>query len=593
MNVNGKRRGGGWAQWGWAGGAALALAVWGRAEGATPEPAAWPKRWVYAPANLYVGEELARLDALLTRAARAGYNGVLFSDFKTMTWWTLDDAARWQANAGKLRARTRALGLELTVAVCPFGRAEALLWHDPNLAAGMPIRAAPLVCRAGVLTPEPTATLWNGSFEEHAGDTARGFGFQDDPGRRSFLDARVVRQGRVSLRFDMEKPGNAAGNGRICQTVKVQPWQQYRLRAWLKTERLTGDEIRLMVMAGDRILQWEHLARGEQAQRRYLGQVRDLTLDWTEQTVAFNSLEHSEVRIYAGVWGGRAGSLWWDDLRLEAAPGLNLVRRDDLPTLLRTADGRRLEEGRDVLPLTDPGLGNRPWKGCYDTWHEPPVWRVPEGSRLREGDRVLFDGWHTALVYEGQVGSSWLNPAVLALCREQVRRVRQALEPDGWFLSHDEIRSGGWEPAETVMGTAGKVLAENARRCVALLREEAPGRPVYIWSDMFDPAHNARENFYLVRDTLAGAWEGLDRGVVVMKWMGGEAGRKGLQHFATRGHSQMVAAYYDGAVADDHAQWQQTSRGVAGLSGVMYTTWQGRYDDLERFAATWWGGGKR
>ena len=33
--------------------------------------------------------------------------------------------------------------------------------------------------------------------------------------------------------------------------------------------------------------------------------------------------------------------------------------------------------------------------------------------------------------------------------------------------------------------------------------------PLYIWSDMFDPGHNAHDHFYEVEGTIAGSWIGL------------------------------------------------------------------------------------
>jgi hypothetical protein len=55
------------------------------------------KRWLYVSSNLYVNENVQKLEQLLRRAQKAGYNGVLFTDYKTFTWWQLDDAQRWRS----------------------------------------------------------------------------------------------------------------------------------------------------------------------------------------------------------------------------------------------------------------------------------------------------------------------------------------------------------------------------------------------------------------------------------------------------------------------------------------------------------------
>ena len=59
--------------------------------------------------------------------------------------------------------------------------------------------------------------------------------------------------------------------------------------------------------------------------------------------------------------------------------------------------------------------------------------------------------------------------------------------------------------------------------------------------------------------------------------------RDSLAHFAGRGHKQILAGYYDGPVAAI-APWLEDARRTGSLAGAMYTTWQSRFDDLERFA---------
>lgn len=566
--------------------AAAALAV------ADAPAALWQKRWVYLPGNLYVSANMPELEAMLQRASRAGYNGVLFEDYKTLTWWNLDQAARWQVNAQRLRQTATALKLELVVCVFPFGRANALLSHDVNLASGVPVVDAPCVVSGGRLCPRQTAILRNGSFEEFKGQKALHYSFQDAPGSGSWIDDQVVKAGRVSLRFDHLGQANAHGHGRICQQLAVLPWQQYRIRAWLKTEHLSAENVQLLVLADGQTLQYQHLVAGRPGVLQAVSAVRDLTTDWVEQSVTFNSLAHTNVLLYAGVWGGTAGTIWWDDLRLDAVPLLNVLRRATLPLTIRCADGAACAEGHDFERIVDPLLGKHPWPGEYDTRHEPPEVRIPAGSRLREGQTVTLSCYHPVIVYDGQVNCSMAESKVFDLCAEQVRRTRDTLAPDGWFMSHDEIRCAGWEPVECRgFATAGALFADSISRCYGLARDLGGGKPVYVWSDMFDPHHNAHDHYYLVNGTLSNAWLGLDPRVVVMKWGGGAIARPGLQFFAARGNAQMIAAFYDGEVAADHAMWQEAAHGVPNVMGVMYTTWRHDYTKLESFAQAWWGGG--
>lgn len=128
------------------------------------------------------------------------------------------------------------------------------------------------------------------------------------------------------------------------------------------------------------------------------------------------------------------------------------------------------------------------------------------------------------------------------------------------------------------------------KRCFEIANEKGGAKPVYVWSDMYDPNHNARNKFYLVNNTIEGSWEGLDPRIIVMKWGGGKIARPGLEFFAGRGHKQMIAGYYDGDVSANHKMWLEAAKEVPDVIGTMYTTWVDKYDDLEKFAEVWWGG---
>jgi hypothetical protein len=571
---------------------AAALALSATAFSADPAARAKPqKRWVYMFMNLSVDENIPKIEAILTRAKKAGYNGLFINDNKVGFWWKLENAQGWKANAEKLRKLTKAIDFELVVGIFPFGRAESLLWHDVNLASGMPVIAAPLTARNGRLVPDATAAISNGSFEEHAENVAAGFDLQDGPGVSSFIDTQNFKTGKASLRFENAGAANKYGNGRISQKIHVKPWQQYRLRAYMKTDQLTADEVKLMAMANGRTLQHQFIQVPDGKGLRAMESANSLTTDWIEQSVTFNSLDNTEVSIYAGVWGGQSGKIWWDDLRIDAAPLMNVLRRESLPLTLKTKTGAPCLEGKDFTRVVDTRLGVVPWPGSYDTRHEPPEIRLTRNSRIKEGQTVWLSCHHTVIVRDGEVNCSMAEPETFELCKQQIRKTKEALAPNGYFMSHDEIRSGGWEPVETNgFKTAGDLFAFNIRRCYEIAAKEGGGKPVYVWSDMFDPNHNAHTNYYLVNNTLENSWSGLNPQVTVMNWRGGEKAGASLNFFAKRGNPQMIAAYYDGDVEQNHRMWTDAMRDVPGIAGVMYTTWNSNYENLERFAETWWGG---
>ena len=52
--------------------------------------------------------------------------------------------------------------------------------------------------------------------------------------------------------------------------------------------------------------------------------------------------------------------------------------------------------------------------------------------------------------------------------------------------------------------------------------------------------------------------------------------------FADRGHRQLIAAYYDGPLEQVTA-WSKSAATVPKIDGIMYTTWNNDYRNLEEF----------
>src|SRR5688572_15279283 len=309
-------------------------------------------RWVYVQTNLLVASNLDKLEPMLRRASKAGYNGVLIADSKFSRLADMDE--RYFRNVARLKALCRELSLEIIPAIFPIGYSEGLLSRDPNLAEALPIRDALFVVEGGAASvrADPPVALRGGDFS--------------DLSVWDWKDDCVVADGGAALMRDPR-----GKNARIVQKVKVSPFRQYHIRVRVKTQDFRG-EPRVTVLAGERSLQQASL--GVAANQ-----------DWKEHDVVFNSLEAREVGIYLGCWGGETGSLWWDDAVLEEAGPVNIVRRPGAPLSVRREDGASFVEGKDFEPVADPRMGTVPWTGSFEIWHAPPAIRtgLPDGTRLR------------------------------------------------------------------------------------------------------------------------------------------------------------------------------------------------------------------
>jgi hypothetical protein len=504
------------------------------------------QRWLYCSQNLWVDKNIESLETLFTRAAKAGYTHVLLADSKFGKLGDMD--AHYFRNIDRLKKIADSLHLEIVPAVFPIGYSNDLLWHDPNLIEAMPVRDALFVVHAGEarLQPDPPIALKGGDFA--------------DLSKWDWKDPTVTADNGAAL---IRNPKGE--NARIVQKLKLVPFRQYHVSVRVKTQDFQGTP-EVKILAGNQSLNFNDL-----------GVKR--TQNWATHHVVFNSLEHTEANLYLGTWGAQSGSLWFDDARLEEVGLLNLVRRPGAPLVVRRETGPALVEDNDFERAADPHLGNHPWNGAYDVWHEPPILH----TRLSDGTRLRVSYYHAVTVLEDQAMICPSEPRTVELLRDQAQRMHAAWRAKGYMMSHDEIRVLNWCAAcQSRHLEAGAILADNVRTCIRLLRQVNPSGRIYVWSDMFDPNHNAHKDYYLVRGDLTGSWEGLDKDVIIVPWYF-EKRRESLAWFANRGHQQVIAGYYDQA-PEQVRQWLEAARDVHGVVGVMYTTWQSKYDDLERFA---------
>ncbi|MGV3755964.1 MAG: hypothetical protein ACO1QS_11330 [Verrucomicrobiota bacterium] len=521
---------------------ALALLLTGLSSSALS--AADYKLWLYVPTNLQVDKSVEELDALFRRAKKAGYSTILLADSK---FGRLHDVVpRYFQNAARVKQLAAELGLEIVPAVFPIGYSNDILYQDPNLAEALPVKDALFIVSAGVAklhTELPTA-LPGGDFS--------------DLKKWSWKDDAVVADNGTAKVADFKE------NARLNQKVKVQPFRQYHVSVRIKTENFTGTpEIKAI---GKHLLNFASLG------------VKP-TQDWTTHHAVFNSLENIEVNLYFGMWGGGKGRLWWDDAKIEEVGLQNLVRRPGAPLVVKKEGGEVLVEGKDFEPVRDPGMGSKPYAGEYTVWHEPPVIRtkLPDGTKLR----VSYH--HVVTIHDGQTMICPSEPKTMELLKDQAARLQKLWQPKAWMMSHDEIRVLNWCAACQKRNLdAGALLADNAKACTKILRELTPDARIYVWNDMFDPAHNAHDNYYLVRGNLAGSWEGLDKNVTIMNWHSGKA-KVNVPWFSERGHKQVLAGFYD-APAERVQVWLDAAKGVPGIEGIMYTTWKRDYRQMEKFA---------
>ncbi len=518
-------------------------------------PARALEKWLYYPTNLLVDKNVDELETIWRRAAAAGYTKVLLTDskFAHLAEMVAPNFPGYFKNVERVKKIAADLKIEIVPALFSVGYSNDILGKDVNLIEAQPVKALPMTVRGGVAqVDDPVAPAF----------PAGGFA---EPKKWSWKDDNMIPEnGALRVTDAVDK------NARVVQKLKVEPWRQYHVSVRVKTQDFHGSpEIKVLPEKGE----------GASLSWNYLG--TKPTQDWTVHHAVFNSAQFTEVSVYFGVWGAGKGTLMWSDPKIEEVAFMNLARRPGAPLAITTADGKPLAEGRDFEPLSDPLLGAKPWRGEYDTFHEPPQLKV----KLPDGTKLLASYYHGVTVYDHQATICLSEPKTYELLRDQAVRLHKAWGAKAYMMSHDEIRVMNWCAACVARHlTPGQLLADNVKRCAAILREVNPGGRIYTWNDMFDPNHNAVKGpYYLVNGPITGAWEGLDRDVSIMQWNFGKRAES-LKWFADREEKQVIAGYYDSDPAQI-AEWLAAAKAVPGsVTGVMYTTWQNNYRDLEKFS---------
>jgi hypothetical protein len=516
------------------------------------------ERWFYVTENLSEDENVTNVVALMQRAALAGYTHMLINDARFCRLATMD--ADYFNNVNLIKQAANSLNLEIVPAVFPIGYSNDLLFNDPNLIEALPVTNALLVVSNGfaVIQPDPPVAFPGGDFS--------------DLSLWSWKDDTVVADNGTARVTD---PNGA--NARIVQQLMVTPFRQYHISVQIKTTNCVVAPQVLVLGGDDLVLNYNDL--GVQP-----------TQEWTTHHVVFNSLTNTTVSVYFGVWGGTTGTLWWDNAVIEEVAFLNLVRRPGAPLSITVEGGAPLVEGMDFATLTDPLMGTVPNPGVYDVYHTPPQLQIfstglPDGTLppgLTNGTRLRASWSHAVTVNHDQANICVSEPATLDILRDQAQRMQWTWGTRGYFMWLDEIRVFNWCPAcQARQMDAGAMLADNVQTCASILRQVNPGGRIYVWSDMFDPYHNAHANYYLARGNFANSWTGLDSDIIVANWNYYQRAAS-LQFFANLGNRQLIAGYYDSAPRLV-INWLNAAQPYSGICGVMYTTWQDNYSDLETF----------
>jgi len=524
----------------------------------------YPYRWVYVSRSLHSDSDVADIESIVKTSSEHGLNGMVLAA-------GLDRLDRQPPHYFERLEQVKQICAKYNIEIIPIvfsvGYGGSILSVDRNLAAAIPVKDALFVVENGKahLVPDPPVKLVNGGFEEYAGDRLKGYRFHDRPGEVSFIDKGVFKSGQASLRF--ENFGRYEhGHARVMQEVEVRPHRCYKLTCWVKTDSLEPEgSFRMSVLSseGRNLAPWDPAVPS--------------TTDWRKIVMGFNSLDYDRLRVYVGVWGGKTGRFWVDELKVEEVGLLNVLRRPGTPVTVRSEEPAvTYEEGRDYAAIKDTRLNFR-----FD--RDPAVIEILPGGRIKNGRRLRVSYYHGMAINRGQVTACMSEPKVYEIWREQAGLIHKHLAPDRYLLSMDEIRAGGACRACKERGmTMAQILGDCITKQVRLIRNVNPDAEILIWSDMLDPNHNAHDNYYLVDGDFTGSWNYIPRDLVIVCWYYNKR-VESLRFFSSLGFRTLAGAYYDGDTLDNPRGWLEVLDKTPEACGIMYTTWRNKYELLAPF----------
>jgi len=523
--------------------------------------------WIYG-FDIQKEQDVEKIKEILNKAKKNDYNGAVFSA-------GLDSLCKkdekYFKNLKEIKAYCEKLNLKLIPSVFSIGYGGGILSHNKHLAEGLPVKDALFIVngKEAIFVPDSDIKILNGNFEEFTENRFKNFNFHDQPGEVSFVDQNIKKSGNASIRFE-NFTANQYGHGRIMQEIKIKPYRCYRLSIWVKTENLKPDGcFRMLVLADGRDL----------APRSFN---IPSTSDWRKITMIFNSQKFDRVKVYAGVWGAKSGKFWLDDWIIEEIGPLNVLRRPGTPIIVKDEEsGKIYEEGKDYEQIIDPNFNL--WKN-FD--RDYPKIKITSESRIKNGQRLRVSWYHPVLIYESQITVCMAEPEVYEIFDHEAKLLWENIKYEKVLLSMDEIRMGG-----TCSACSGKDMAKLLGECVTkqvnILRKYNPETEIYIWSDMFDPNHNAINKYYLVEGDFTGSWNYIPKDIIIAVW-GGKPREKSLEFFNNQGFKVLVACYYDAGNMNDVKKWYEISKKFNNIVGFMYTTWEKKYDFIEDFAEILW-----
>ena len=531
----------------------------------SPVRADAPHLWLHYARSCTNPKQLAEGKKFVDLAAAHGLNGMLVGN--------VDDLFRQSQSA---RDNVRALKLygdQKGVKIIPslWGTSPGdMTYSTPSLHETIALKGMPFEAQGGRIVHRKSATpIRNASLKEYDLEKNVFAGWSaEHPGVGSFVEPDGGHDGKPAVRFEPARAKDKYRHSRFMQKVTLEPRRRYRFSGWFRGEDADRYFHPMRISVG--------VDNGKDKPMTFSSSGRNVPkgdLDWHQLSVSFTAGETGTIYLYAGSWSMTDGRFWLSDFALEEIGITELSMRKSAPRRLRNAaTGVVYAEGKD-------------WTVAPRKHGEEVVLELAKGSAIKSGDQLLFDCFIVARGGPKSNSSTCMSdPQLYAWLEKSARTIAEVLEPEVWMLGIDEIMAGGTcELCKTSKKDLAHILGECTTKMRDIIRRETPNAEIFVWSDMYDPYHNANVRLGACRGTFEGVGDLIPKDVGMMLWYG-EKVDKSAPYFAERGHCLMGSICCDGKdVAGAVRKWKNGLSAYPGLRGFMYTTWINEYSKIDTF----------
>jgi hypothetical protein len=525
-------------------------------------------KWVFVSNSLASEKAYSHVSNIVVSASSSGMNGILLSG-GIERWYSWDEAKK--ERLVRMKKLCDEKGLEIIPLIWSVGYGSPLS-ANANLIEGVPLSDIPYkrVGNSAVFDCAQSNLLANAGMENVLPNRhIAGGWFTDRPEDVSFHDDKIKASGSASVRFEPKKDSTVHkhGHARISYGVKLRKNAVYKFSLKLKTEDLKENgKFMMQVYLKDHT---GSIASSSPLKRK------PPTQDWTEYSIFFQTGDKDYARVYAGTWGANGGKFWIDDLKLELVGYSEIVVNEYCKMKIVDADsGKVYEEGKDYVPV------NTRLKKDSPKYIEI---KLPSSTSIPEGAKLLVSAYVPCRVAGGQLVCCMSNPRLYEYFKKSAAAVKEALNPKKWFLSMDEIRGGGTCPMCVARKTdMAHILGDCVTKQRDIIKSVCPDADIYIWHDMFDPAFNAKDNYYMANGTFEESWNYAPKDVIMSVWGSGKYAPS-LAAMAAKGFKVQAACYYDTDNLDGCKPWLESCLKIKNCTGIMYTTWRNKYELLPAF----------